>query len=295
MPTSFYEQIDANKRNSIILIFVVLALAFAVLYAFSYLFISPGPVGFLISAVLALIYISITYFFSDRIVLSMSGAREAGKNEFPYLVNVVEGLSIAAGIPVPKIYVVDDPALNAFATGTSPDKASIAFTTGLLSVMNRAELEGVAAHEISHIKNYDSRMSTIAVVMVGLIAIVAELGIRQMFWGGVRRGDRGRGGGEGIAMLLSLLVIIIAPIAAQLVRLALSRQREYLADASGAQLTRYPAGLASALEKIKKMGSVVQHASDVTAPLYFANPISVGQLFSTHPPIEERIKILRSM
>lgn len=290
---SFFDQIESNKRNSYILMFAVLALSFATVYAFSYVFLDGGIFGLAISAILAASYIAVTYHFSDRIVLSISGAREAAKGEYPYLVNVVEGLSIAAGIPKPKIYVIEDMALNAFATGTSPEKASVAFTTGLLGAMNRAELEGVAAHEISHIRNYDSRMATIAVVMIGLIAILSDIGIRQMFWG--RRGGSSRDRGGGLFILLGLAIMVLAPIVAQLVRLALSRQREYLADASGAQLTRYPAGLASALEKIKGASSQVQRATDATASLYFANPLSVGQLFSTHPPIDKRIGILRSM
>ncbi|HIH31003.1 TPA: zinc metalloprotease HtpX [Candidatus Micrarchaeota archaeon] len=290
---SFFDQIESNKRNSYLLMAVVLALVFAVVYAFSYIFLNGDPFGFVLSAVLAAAYIIISYYLSDRIVLSISGAREAAKGEYPYLINVVEGLSIAAGIPKPKIYIMDDPALNAFATGTSPEKASVVFTTGLLNSMNRAELEGVAAHEISHIRNYDVRMATIAVVMIGLIAILADLGIRQMFWG--RRGGGSRDKGGGYMVLLGLIILILAPIAAQLVRLALSRQREYLADASGAQLTRYPPGLASALEKIKSTGAQVQRATDATASLYIANPLSVGQLFSTHPPIDERIRMLRSM
>lgn len=291
--SSFYDQIDANKRNSYLLMLVVFALVFAAVYAFSYLFLDAGPVGFGIGAVLSAAYIFLAYSYADKVVLSLSGAREAQKNEFPYLVNVVEGLSIAAGIPMPKIYVIDDPGLNAFATGTSPQKASVAFTTGLLSAMNRSELEGVAAHEISHIKNLDSRMSTLVVVMVGLIAILSDMGLRSMFWG--RRSGGGRDRGGGLLMLLGLVIIILAPIVAQLVRLALSRQREYLADASGAQLTRYPPGLASALEKIKDKGSVVARATETTAPLYFAVPVSMGSLFSTHPPIEERIKKLKGM
>lgn len=289
--TSFYDQISANKRNSYFLMVFAGALAFAVLYAFSYIFLDAGPIGLGISTLLAAAYIVIAYKYSDSIVLSISGARAASKGEFPYLVNVVEGLSIAAGIPVPKIYVIDDPALNAFATGTSPEKASVAFTTGLLNSMNRAELEGVAAHEISHIKNYDSRMATLAVVMVGLVAILSDIGLRSMFHG--RRGGSNKGGG--IMIVVGLLILILAPIAAQLVRLALSRQREYLADATGAQLTRYPDGLAGALEKIKKMGSAIQRSADSTAPLYFANPLSGLSLFSTHPPVDERIKRLRAM
>ena len=293
--SSFYDQIAANKRNSYILMFVVFALVAAAIYAFTYLFFDAGDFGFMLGLALAAIYIMVTYFYADKIVLSMSGAREAQKGEFPYLVNVVEGLSIAAGIPTPKIYVVDDAGLNAFATGTDPQHSSIAFTTGLLKAMNRQELEGVAAHEISHIKNMDSRMSTLAVVMIGLIAIISEIGLRSMFWGRVNYGRGGRDRGGGIIALIGILIVVLAPIVAQLVRLALSRQREYLADASGAQLTRYPEGLASALEEIKNKGSVVQHATETTAPLYFAIPVSMGGLFSTHPPIEERIKRLRAM
>lgn len=290
--SSFYDQIAANKRNSYLLMLIVFALVFAVVYALSFVFLEAGDAGFLIGTLLSAAYIWLAYSYADRVVLSLAGAREAHKGEFPYLVNVVEGLSIAAGMPTPKIYVIDDPALNAFAAGIRPEKASVAFTTGLLRAMNRSELEGVAAHEISHIKNYDSRMGTLVVVMVGLIAILSDMGVRSMFWGR-RGGSRDRGGG--LLILIGLLIVIFAPIAAQLVRLALSRQREYLADASGAQLTRYPPALASALEKIKEKGSVVQRATETTAPLYFAQPLSLGSLFSTHPPIEERIKKLKAM
>ncbi len=288
---SFYDQIAANKRNSYLLIVVVFAVAFAAIYAFTWLFLDGGIFGLAISTTFAIIYILASYFYADKLVLTMSGARKARKNEFPYLVNVIEGLSLAAGIPKPKIYVIDDPALNAFATGTSPEKASVAFTTGLLKALNRTELEGVAAHEMSHIKNFDCRLATLVVVMVGLVAIISELGIRSMFWGA----GRGRKGGGGLFAIIGLLIIIIAPIAAHLVRLALSRQREYLADATGANLTRYPPGLASALEKIKKKGAKVQRASDATAPIYFASPVSLSGAFSTHPPIDERIKRLKAM
>jgi heat shock protein HtpX len=289
---SFYDQISANKRNSYLLLAAVFALVFAMVYVFSYMLLESPELGFPLGVLLSAAYIAISYFMADRAILSISGAREAQKGEFPYLVNVVEGLSIAAGIPMPKTYVVDDPALNAFAVGTSPEKASVVFTTGLLQNLNRAELEGVAAHEISHIKNYDSRMATLVVVCIGLVAILADLGARSLFLSRRRGSDRG---GGGIIMLAGLAVLILAPIAAQLVRLALSRQREYLADASGAQLTRYPEGLACALEKIGKLGSRVKSSSDATASLYFANPLSSFQLLSTHPPMQERIKRLREM
>ena len=290
---SFYDRMEENRRNSYMLIALVFGVCLAAVWGFSLIFFGDSYLGFILGALFSGGYVTATYFAADRMILGVSGAREAKKEEFPYLVNVVEGLSIAAGVPMPKVYVVDDPAPNAFAVGTSPDKASVAFTTGLLSMMNRAELEGVAAHELSHIKNFDSRMATIAVAMVGLIAILSDLGLRSMFWGG-RGGDR-RGNGSGALALIGLVIIVLAPIVAQLVRLSLSRQREYLADASGAELTRYPEGLASALEKMKKAGTMVQRATDATASLYFANPLSMGGMFSTHPPLEERIKRLKEM
>jgi len=291
---SFYDRMEENRRNSYILIALVFGVCLAAVWGFSLMFFGDSIFGFVLGALFSGGYVAVTYFAADGMILSVSGAREAKKEEFPHLVNVVEGLSIAAGVPTPKIYVVDDPAPNAFAVGTSPEKASVAFTTGLISMMNRTELEGVAAHELSHIKNFDSRMATIAVAMVGLIAILSDIGLRSMFWGG-RGGGRGRGNGAGALALIGLLIIIIAPIMAQLVRLSLSRQREYLADASGAELTRYPDGLASALEKMKKAGTMVQRATDATASLYFANPLSMGGLFATHPPLEERIKRLKEM
>lgn len=288
---SFYDRMEENRRNSYLLIALVFGVCLAAVWGFSLIFFGDGGLGFVLGALFSGGYVAVTYFAADRMILSVSGAREAQKGEYPYLVNVVEGLSIAAGVPMPKIYVIDDPAPNAFAVGTSPGKASVAFTTGLLNMMDRAELEGVAAHELSHIKNLDSRMATIAVAMVGLVAILSDLGLRSMFWG---RGNNRRGGSGALA-LVGLLIIIAAPVIAQLVRLALSRQREYLADATGAQLTRYPEGLASALGKMKKSGTVVKKATDATASLYFASPLSMGGLFATHPPLQERIKRLEEM
>jgi len=289
---SFYDRMGENRRNSYLLIALVFGACLAAVWGFSLVFFGDSPLGFALGALFSGGYVAVTYFAADRMILGVSGAREAKKEEFPYLVNTVEGLSIAAGVPMPKVYVIDDPAPNAFAVGTSPEKASVAFTTGLVSMMNRAELEGVAAHELSHIRNLDSRMATIAVAMVGLTAILSDIGLRSMFWG---RGNRGGRGGGGLLALVGLLIIVLAPIVSQLVRLALSRQREFLADASGAELTRYPEGLASALEKMKKAGTVVQKATDATASLYFASPLSMGGLFSTHPPLDERIKRLRGM
>ncbi|MFA6328349.1 MAG: M48 family metalloprotease [Candidatus Micrarchaeia archaeon] len=290
---NFYDRMEENRRNSYILVALVFCVCLAAVWGISVLFFGDSGLGFALGALFSGGYVAATYFAADGMILGVSGAREAKKEEFPYLVNVVEGLSIAAGVPMPKIYVIDDPAPNAFAVGTSPEKASVAFTTGLLSMMGRAELEGVAAHELSHIRNLDSRMATMAVAMVGLIAILSDLGLRSMFWGG-RGNSRGGRGGSGLA-IVGLIIIILAPIASQLVRLALSRQREYLADASGAELTRYPEGLASALGKMEKSGTMVRKATDATASLYFANPLSMGGLLSTHPPIKERIRRLKEM
>jgi heat shock protein HtpX len=292
MGSSFYDRISENKRNSNILVFMVFAITFALVYVFSYIFLGEGPIGFFISAFFAVIYIAITYSFADRFVLAVAGAREPDQKQNAYLINCIDNISIAAGIPSSKPYIIDDPALNAFAVG-KPGNSAIAVTSGLLSTLNRAELEGVIAHEVSHIKNYDSRMGALVVVMIGLIAILSDIGLRSLFWGKHGGSDR-RGGGGGAIMLVGLVIMILAPIAAQLVRLAISRQREYLADATGAQLTRYPEGLAGALEKISK-ASVVQRASDASASLYIANPLSMAGMFSTHPPIDERIKRLRAM
>lgn len=291
---SFYDAMGENKRNSLILIGAVFALVLLVAYFFAYLT-DLGPLGPALAIGLAVIYSIGGYYYSDKIVLAVSGAKPAAKHEYPYLYNVTEGLAIAGGIPMPKLYVIEDNALNAFATGRDPKHGVVAVTTGLLKAMNRSELEGVVAHEMSHIRNYDIRFATLAVVMVGMVSIMADFAMRYLFWGG-GRGRQGRGGG-GIFMLIGLALIILSPIIAALVRLAISRQREFLADASGAQLTRYPPGLASALEKIKKGGANVASATDATASLYIANPLSgklIG-LFSTHPPVEERIKRLRAM
>ncbi|MCX8174690.1 MAG: M48 family metallopeptidase [Candidatus Micrarchaeota archaeon] len=288
---SFFDEIEKNKLMSYLLLALFFLISFGFFFVFSFVFLGVRSwLGLLLSFLLASGYISASYMLADKALLKIAGARPARKDEFPYLVNVVEGLSIAAGIPAPKIYVIDDAGLNAFATGMSPQKASVAFTTGLLKAMNRQELEGVAAHEISHIRNYDSRIATLVVVTIGLVCLLSDVGLRSLFQ------SRGRSRGGGLLLLIGLIIVILAPIAAQLVRLALSRQREYLSDATAVQLTRYPPGLASALEKIKKMGSVVEKASDATASLYFANPLSGGlSFFSTHPPIEERIRRLRMM
>jgi len=238
----------------------------------------------------------VSYWYSDKIALSMAGAHPATREQYFDFYNIVENLAITAGLPMPKIYVIDDPSPNAFATGRDKNHAVVAVTTGLLSIMNKTELEGVVAHEMSHIGNKDMLLSTVAVVLVGFIAIISDMMIRMSIFGG-RRDDRE---GNGIFMIVGIILAILAPIAATLIQLAISRKREYLADASGSLLTRYPEGLASALEKISKYGRPMKKQSTAIAHLYIANPTGSGQfakkmsgLFSTHPPVEERIKRLR--
>ena len=252
-----------------------------------------------IAVIFALIMNIGSYWFSDKIVVSMTGAHSVSKEQYPDLWNVVENLSITAGLPMPKVYVVDDPAPNAFATGRDKDHAVVAATTGLLQILNRTELEGVIAHELSHIGNRDMLVSTVAVVLAGFVAILSDIFLRLTIYG--RGDDRNR---NPIFLVLAIVGIILAPIAAQLIQLAISRKREYLADVSGALLTRYPEGLASALEKISAYSRPMIKANNATAHLFIADPFgtnrrSFGQmlsnLFQTHPPAAERIKILREM
>lgn len=291
---SFFDAIEANKRNTLIFIAVMFVLFLAMVAALSYFF-RMGVCGPALGFGLLLFYTAIVWFQGDRVILALSGAREASAQEQPFLYNVVEGLSVASSIPMPKIYVIDDPSPNAFATGRDPQHASVAVTTGLLSMMKREELEGVLAHEISHVANYDIRFSMMAIVFAGAIALLGEFAWRSMWLGGFRGGGRRRGGE--ILLLAALVFVILAPIFAQLVRFAISREREYLADANGAKLTRYPPGLASALEKIRAAGIPTKAATDTTASLYFANPFpgKASLLFATHPDINDRIKRLKAM
>ncbi|MBU0527242.1 M48 family metallopeptidase [Candidatus Micrarchaeota archaeon] len=289
---SFFDQIDNNKRNSAILMAVMFLIFIGLVSAISYVFdigICGPAFGFF-----ALLFYSIAVFFTgDKVILALTGAKPVQKKEYPFLYNVVEGLALASQIPVPKVYVIDDPSPNAFATGRDPKHASVAFTTGLLSMLKKEELEGVAAHEISHIANYDIRFSMIAIVFVGAIALLGDFVWRMLFFGGGRR----RNDSGGPLIIIALVFIILSPIFAQLVRFAISRQREYLADANGAKLTRYPAGLASALEKIKAANIPTKAANDTTASLFFSNPFphKIGFLGSTHPKIDDRISKLRAM
>lgn len=241
----------------------------------------------------------ISYWYSDKIVLTMAGAHPATREQYFDFYTIVENLAITAGLPMPKIYVIEDSSPNAFATGRNKNHAVVAVTTGLLSIMNKTELEGVVAHEMSHIGNKDMLLSTVIVVLVGFISIISDMMIRMSFFGGSR--DNDREGGNAIFIIIGIILSILAPIAATLIQLSVSRKREYLADASGSLLTRYPEGLASALEKISQYGKPMKRQATAIAHLYIANPQGsgkfakkVGNLFSTHPPVEERIKRLRS-
>ena len=291
-----YEEIAANRRRSFVLIFLFVLFLLFLGWIFGEVY-GAGQAGVLIALILALFISLITFFYGDRMVLGISGARPVDRRKNPYLANVVEGLAIAAGIPAPKAYIIEDSAPNAFATGRKPDNSSIAVTTGLLEKLNRLELEGVIAHEMSHIKNFDIRYATLVAILVGTVALLSDWMRRSFFY----RGRRKKGGaGGGVIILIALVLAILAPIVAQLIRFALSRQREYLADANGALLTRYPEGLASALEKISKDTEPLEAANKATAHLYIVNPLlehrgKLNTLFSTHPPAEERVRRLRSM
>lgn len=291
---SFYDQIAKNKRNSIFLAISVFLFLFLLLYIIGEIFVPTYSFLVLVfSLIIVFAYTYSTYKYGDKIVLKAVRAKPVREDDpkYVHLVNVVEGLSIAAGIPKPKIYIMESDEINAFATGRDPEHASVCFTTGALEHLNREELEGVAAHEISHIKNYDIRFATIVAVMVGLAAIVSHIFLRSIRFGGRRNR------GSGILLLIGLILAIIAPIVTRLVQAAISREREFLADASAVQLTRYPYGLASALEKIMKINKGKMKVSEAVSHLFFTDPNKspLDALFATHPPIEERIKILRSM
>lgn len=288
-----YSQITSNKRKSVFLIvlFLILVIGLGLLIDASY---ESGGVITLIALVYAIVTALVSYYSGDKMALWASGAREIKKEDSPELWRLVENLCIANGQPMPKVHIIDDPAPNAFATGRDPKTSSVAFTTGLLQRLDRTELEGVVAHELSHIKNYDIRVMTIVVVLVGVVAVMADLFLRISWSGGNRKRDGGN-----FLLVLGLVAIILAPIIANLVKLAVSRRREYLADASGALLTRYPEGLAKALEKISAYEGPMKHAHSATAHMFISNPFGKGGwaagLTSTHPPVEKRIAALRQM
>ncbi len=294
---TLYTQQDNNVTRTWILMGVFLAIVVAIGYFLSYYYQSPAIMY--VAIVFALIMNITSYWYSDKIVTKLAGATLAERAQYFDLYTTVENLSITAGLPMPKVYVVQDPAPNAFATGRDKNHAVVCVTTGLLGMMTKTELEGVLAHELSHVGNRDILLSTVVVVLVGFISILAQMFTRNLFFGG-RHDDRERSGGVGtVIMMLGIIFMILSPIIATLIQLSISRKREYLADASGALLTRYPEGLASALEKIGKYGQPMRKQSQAIAHLYISDPggtlSKVARLFATHPPIEERIKILREM
>lgn len=293
---TIYNAISSNKLKTwiIFIVFFVITLTASYILAESLGYgLSFVGIFLVISGVMSFI----SYYQSDKIVLKMYGAKPVSKKTNPELFNVVENLTIASGMPMPKVYEIKDSALNAFATGRDPKHAAVAVTTGLLASLKRSELEGVIAHELSHIKNYDTRLMSVVAIIVGSLAIISDFFMRSLIFGG---GDDRRNG-NALFLALAILAAILAPIAATLMQLAISRKREYLADASGVLLTRYPEGLASALEKISHHPNV-KNANHATAHLFIGNPFRAGKgiswinnLFSTHPPAQERIKILRAM
>ncbi|MFH1589885.1 MAG: zinc metalloprotease HtpX [archaeon] len=294
---------DEIRRNNVKTWFlIVLFFLIISLFGFAFgLYMGDIFMGLIITTIFGVIYTLVVFSTGDRMIMSISGAKEVTKQEYPHLFHTVEGLSLAAGLPTPKCYVIKDSALNAFATGRKPENASIAVTTGLLEKLNRQELEGVVAHEMSHIKNNDIKVMMLAAVLVGVILLLSQFLLRSFLWGGKGSGRKNSGNATIIFIVVGLVLAILAPIIAELIKLSISRKREYMADASGAMFTRYPPGLASALKKISKdPDPLVDTANKATAHLFISSPFRKkksgrSRLFSTHPPIEERIKRLEEM
>lgn len=293
-----YSEIAANKRKTVFLIAIFAIVIISIGWVLGEYFGDPS-FGIILAALIATVMTLIGYFKGDSVALGSAGAKLIEKRDHPELYNLVENLAITAGMPSPKVYIIDDPAPNAFATGRKPELASIAVTTGLLQIMTKPELEGVLAHELSHIKNYDIRVMTIVVVLVGTILFLSDWLMRATFWG--NRKDNSSGQLAFVLFIVGIVLAILAPLFAELIKLAVSRSREYLADASGALLTRYPDGLASALEKIATHDRPLKRPRHATAHLFLANPFDphvtkkFESWFSTHPPIQERIARLRKM
>lgn len=297
MKRIMFNEVRNNKLKSYLLIFIFIILIAGLGTVIGYFY---GSIyfGLGLAVLFAIIYTLIVFFSGDKMILRLSGAKPVTKKEYPYLFHTIEGLALAAGIPKPKAYVINDEAMNAFATGKDPKNSAVVVTTGLLKNMNRQELEGVIAHEMSHVKNYDIRVMMLAAVLVGVIALLSHFFLRSFFFGG-RRKSRDSGQLQIILIVVGLVLAILTPIIAQLIKLAISRKREYMADASGAVLTRYPPGLASALKKIGNDHHQLKTANNAMAHLYIANPFKKKEfftnLFATHPPINERIKRLEAM
>ncbi|MBN2306623.1 M48 family metalloprotease [Candidatus Peregrinibacteria bacterium] len=299
-----YTQIDQNKRNTRILMYLFIFFFMMLGYVFGLVWMGndQGAIGLMgILGIAAMIYAGISYFAAGKIALGITGAKEIKRTDNPLLYRTVENLAIAGGVPTPKIYLIEDSALNAFATGRDPNHAYVAITKGLLEKLEKPELEGVMAHELSHIKNYDIRLQSLTVALIGIIALISDIFLRSLRHRGRSR-SRGSGKGAAILLLIGIILAILSPIIAKLMHLAVSRQREYLADASGALLTRYPEGLARALEKIKADKEPLEAANKATAHMYIENPLRneergkwMNSLFATHPDINDRIARLRGM
>ena len=296
-----FDQIASNKRRTWVLLVAFFALLALIGAAVGYLWLDSPFGGMAIAFIIGGIYAVSMIFQSTEIVMSMNGAREVSEEEAPELYHVVQDMAMVAQIPMPRVYIVEDASPNAFATGSKPENAAVAATTGLLALMNREELEGVMGHEVSHIRNYDIRISTIAVALTSAVTMLSSMAGRMMWFGGGgrRRNDRDNDNGLGIVlMIVSLLALLLAPLAATLVQLAISRQREYLADASSVELTRNPKGMINALLKLDNSQPMEHHVDDASAALYINDPKKKGglqKLFYTHPPISDRVERLKNM
>lgn len=299
---TIYNHIDSNKQKTWLIMFLFSAVVVFISWVFGEYYGQGSGLSFVgFALIFSGISSFISYYNSDKIVLSISGAQEVKREQNEYIHRLVENLCIAAGLPKPRIYVINDTAMNAFATGRDPEHAAICFTTGIIEGLEKSELEGVVAHELCHVGNYDIRLMSIVSVMVGTITLLADWFTRGMFYGGGRKRDSDSSSGNGVFLLIGIGLIILSPIIATLIQLAISRNREFLADSSAALLTRYPQGLSNALKKLHGDREVLEAANGATAHLYIANPLKgdhgtfLANLFSTHPPIEERIKRLESM
>ena len=297
--TTFYDLIRKNKFKTYLFIFIISILLGIIGYVLIQLF-NWGVSGYIFFALFIIFYNLILYYNADKLALSLSGAKPASIDKYYQLHNVVEEVAIAAGLPKPKVYIIEDPAPNAFATGRNPENSAVAVTTGLLNMMNRNELQGVIAHEMAHIRNYDVLLMTIVAIVGGLIVLFRDLFFRYLFFFGGRRDERRRGDSNFIFLIIAIVLAIIAPILVFLIRAAISREREYLADATGAEIIRDPEALASALEKIANNKLKLRTASEATAHLFITNPflkdrLNIQELFATHPPIHKRIARLRQL
>lgn len=296
MAIEYYQAIQANKQKTFLLIGVFLVMVLAIGWVFGEL-LGSGTLGTILALGFAFVWGMISYYKGDALILKISRAKLADRGKYPHLVHTVEGLAIASGLPVPKVYVIHSEALNAFATGRDPEHASVAVTTGLLAKLNRQELEGVLAHEMSHIRNFDIRIMTLVSILVGVVVIMSDFFLRSLWFGGGRRSN-----GPPWLMIVGLVLIVVSPIIAMVMRSSISREREYLADASGVELTRNPDGLASALAKIGGDKHMLKGASHATAHLFISNPFKkkgmlafLDKMFSTHPPMEKRVQRLKAM